>query len=174
MCLLNFFVFSFHSLPYIISWIPKWQHRGRQRGWRTFLMEGFYILTILPSLFLNLVQWGGKSRRQMEEKNINKLHRNWWWCSSICPSGWRHLIAEHIHNRAANKNIEASLKSFNVTVNRLKNPAVDWNARQWTSLFCLCSCLICFILIFVRAAFKDTNTAPLNGVLKRDKYLFLL
>lgn len=55
----------------------KWQQRGRQRGWRTFLMEGFYILTSLPSLLLNLVQWGGKTRRQTVEKNINKLHVNW-------------------------------------------------------------------------------------------------
>lgn len=55
----------------------KWQQRGRQRGRRTFLMEGFYILTSLPSLFLHLAHWGEKTRRQTEEKNINKLHTNW-------------------------------------------------------------------------------------------------
>lgn len=79
-CLSSFFL-SFLSVLCLSSppGFPnvKWQQRGRQRGWRTFLMEGFYILTSLPSLFLNLVQWGGETGRQTEEKNINKLHINW-------------------------------------------------------------------------------------------------
>lgn len=63
---------SRHGFPNV-----KWQQRQRQTAWCTFLMGGFYILTSLPFLFLNLVQWGEKMRRQMEEKNINKLHLNW-------------------------------------------------------------------------------------------------
>lgn len=78
---LSSFVLSFLSVACLSSppGFPnvKWQQRGRQRGWRTFLMEGFYILTSLPSLFLHLAQWGRKMRRQTEEKNINKLHINW-------------------------------------------------------------------------------------------------
>lgn len=79
-------VFSFRSLPFITAWIPKCKMAAerRERGRRTFLMEGFYILTSLPSLFLNLVQWGGKTRRQTEEKNINKLHVNWSAAQEAC------------------------------------------------------------------------------------------
>lgn len=89
----------------------KRQQRGRQRGWRTFLMEGFYILTSLPSLLLNLVQWGGKARRQTEKKNINKLHINWsatGFAQTVTmshshahlptgPLGWRLLIGWRIN-----------------------------------------------------------------------------
>lgn len=78
-CLSSFFLsFLFRSLPFITAWIPKCKmaaEREKRRGFRTFLMEGFYISTSLPCLFLNLVQRGEKMRRQMEEKNINKLHK---------------------------------------------------------------------------------------------------
>lgn len=61
------------SSPLCLSSLPgfpnvKWQKRQRQTEWFTFLMAGFYILTSLPSLFLNLVQRGEQIKRQMERK----------------------------------------------------------------------------------------------------------
>lgn len=46
----------------------KCQQRGRQRGRCTFLMEGFYIFTSLPSLFLHLVHWGEEDETDGGEK----------------------------------------------------------------------------------------------------------
>lgn len=61
------------SPSFIIAWIPKrtMAAERRKRGRRTFLMEGFYILTSLPSLFLNSVQRG----RQDEETDGSEKYK---------------------------------------------------------------------------------------------------
>lgn len=144
-CLLSF-VLSFLSVACLSSppGFPnvKWQQRERQRGWRTFLMEGFYILTSIPSLFLHLAQWGRKMRRQTEEKNINKLHINWSAAGlaqtvtqprplTHCPK----LKASHWltdkPNHAAGNNMEVPVKRLDFTFSNYNLLVLSALTHNW-------------------------------------------